>query len=106
MISKIYVSKENLRFRITDFHRPNEGGIVHFTRLEYEYLKSQKLTPEEFKVVYMLKMNDYTYDPSPEDPMESKRLAKTYGNKIIGSLRFSDVQPVEEKEVQKPTSKE
>lgn len=96
MIDKVYTSKDGYRFRIVDFHHPAEGDIVHFTRAEYEWIKAKKLSSDEFKVIYMLKAGDYTYDPADVDLTEAQRLAKKYGNVIISALRFGDVDKAEQ----------
>lgn len=103
-MNKVYVTKEGLRFKITGFHRPNEGDIVHFIRLEFDYLKSQNLTPKEFKVIYMLKMHDFRYDPTPlKETSELKRLAEKYGT--LNKFEIASKNVEKETEVRKQESK-
>lgn len=84
---KTYKSKLGLEFRVVGFHRPADGSVVYFTENEYAWIKDQGLRPEEFKAIWCLKKDDYTYNPIPEVPIEQKTLAQKYGDEIINDLK-------------------
>lgn len=82
-----YESKLGCKFRIVDFHKPPEGDIAHFTREEFSWLKA-RCNAEEFKVIWMLKMGDYTYDPIPDEEKPPVSISQKYSQEIINQLRY------------------
>lgn len=64
----ILTSKLGLKFSISLFPKPAEDGVVFFTEAEIAYIKKNKLTPEEFRILWNFKKEDYTYDCIPDIP--------------------------------------
>lgn len=92
-MTKIYESKLGLKFVISPIAKPADGDVVYFSQAEWDYMKSQKLDPEQFKIVWNLKKENHRYSMMPED--EPKPINHAYskiGNEIIEMLRGKNVE--------------
>ena len=98
---KTYKSKEGLQFRISEFPLPNEGEIVHFTKTEWEWIKSQNLSSDEFRVLWLMKREDYTYNPIPKSDIEkAKSIGVRYAEEIKEMLKGRRRNVEQEKQIQ------
>lgn len=80
---KTYKSKEGLQFRISQNPLPCDGEIVYFTQAEYDWIKEQKLSSDEFRVLYLMKKDDFRYCPIPQEEIEkSEELGVKYAQQI------------------------
>ena len=100
---KTYKSKEGLQFRISPNHLPSDGEIVYFTANEYEWIKQQGLNSDEFRVLWLMKKEDFRYNPIPESEIDKScsigiRYAQEIKRMLKGGLK--DVEPLpEEKQI-------
>lgn len=105
---KTYKSKEGLQFRISEFPLPGEGEIVYFTKTEWEWMKSQALSSDEFRVLWLMKKDDYTYNPIPKSDIEkANSIGIRYAEEIKEMLKGKrrNVEPLpEEKQVRQDES--
>lgn len=84
---KVYVSKKGRKFGITNAHRPSEGDVVFFTRAEFDWMKSQNLAPDEFEALWLLKRDDFRYNPIPQEETDKAiGMAEEYCMKIRAKL--------------------
>jgi hypothetical protein len=87
-MKKIYTSKLGLKFAIDPIQKPCADDVVFFTPNEYEWIRQQNLSSDEFKALWMLKRDDFRYNPIPvKDETEAARLARVYGDVIIERLK-------------------
>jgi hypothetical protein len=85
---KTYKSKEGLQFRISQAPLPNDGEIVYFTQAEYDWIKEQKLSSDEFKVLWLFKKDDFRYCPIPTKEIEeSCSVGVRYARQIKDMLK-------------------
>jgi hypothetical protein len=93
---KTYKSKEGLQFRISQNPLPHDGEIVYFTSKEYEWIKQQGLSSDEFRVLWLMKKDDFRYNPIPESEIEkSSSIGIRYAQEIKKMLKggLKDVEP-------------
>jgi hypothetical protein len=90
---KIYKSKLGLKFCIANFSVPTKKDphtledVVTFTTKEWDQIKEMNLKPDEFKLLWLMKQNDYKHVLFPENESEPKKLAEKYGSEIVNMLR-------------------
>ena len=61
MKEKIYESY-GLKFGISKFARPGTADCIWFTQGQYDYLKDNKATREEFEYLWKMKKADWAFD--------------------------------------------
>lgn len=84
----IKISKEGLKFGVHAFKRPGDPETVWFTEQEFSWLKAQRLSSEEFRVIWNMKMENWNYDiiPQEKDIPEGLMLANKYVPEIIKEI--------------------
>lgn len=98
---KVYKSKLGLRFCIAPFQAPLKKcpetleDIVTFSEAEWDWIKSQNLKPEEFKVLWSLKKDDFRYNPIPSEQKTGPEWAKLIINQLKGRNDSSNKEDIE-----------
>lgn len=92
MTSKTYTSKGGLKFKISEVPHPfvieNGEPIIFITGAEFDHLKSQNLTTEEFKTVWECRRMIYDSRILPESKeLDCQKWARTIGQEIIDDLK-------------------
>lgn len=94
---KIYKSKLGLKFSISTTHLPEKDGVVFFRHDEWDWIKKQELSPEEFKVIWDLKKDDYQYNPVPKkEKDEASVMADRYCEEIKAMLKLGGAKTKEQ----------
>ena len=61
---------------------------MYFTQREFDWMKSQNLSPEHFETLWLLKRDDFRYDPIPEEEkLQSANIGVRYAQEIKQMLR-------------------
>lgn len=69
-------------------HGCGGDGIVYFSEEEFDFIKSKRLTAEEFDYCWRLKLEDWKAQIIPDDEKnKALQLAKKYLPNIIGILK-------------------
>jgi hypothetical protein len=95
---RVYTSQAGCRFAIVPISRPSLEGIVFFSSAEFDWLRAQNLSPEEFKVVWALKRDNHEYSPVPEEVIaRAITVAQSTAADIISMLKKPGEEPICEK---------
>ena len=87
-MNKIYTSKKNRKFAISNGVKPPDGDVVFFTKREFDWCKQQNLDADQFETIWLLKRDDFRYDPIPEEEkIHSVNIGVRYAQEIQQMLR-------------------
>lgn len=96
MSDKVYESY-GLKYGITKFPRPTHNGVVYFTQSQFDYLKANKCSREEFEYLWKMKKADWSFDFIPQEVKnEALKLANKYVPEILAIFRPPVVKSSEE----------
>lgn len=84
---KIYKSKSGKQFKIGKFPAPFHMDAVTFTQEEFDWMKAQKLTPEQFDFLWNAKKENHNYPMIPTQDVEKQaNMGFVWAGKIIDDL--------------------
>lgn len=85
---KVYISKLGYKFSICEFAQKADGDVVYFSQMEYDWIKSKKLSSSEFAILWNLKKENFRYDIIPDvEKSSGLLLANKYVPEIIEMIK-------------------
>jgi len=85
---KIYKSKSGKPFYISKFPAPIKDDIVTFTENEFQWMKDQCLTSDQFDFLWMAKKEDFRYPVIPQqEENKAQTIADKYCTEIINMYK-------------------
>jgi len=85
---KTYKSKSNKQFKIGKFHAPFHMDVVTFTEEEFQWMKDQHLTTDQFDFLWLAKKENFRYPIIPDKHIEeSEKVSDKYSREIIELLK-------------------